>query len=219
VLVLAVVGFCVTLVTVGVLLLVIAEERFVSADEIAAIGDVLVFGTFLAALVAGGVAVFAYDDATRRLKLVIMWALDGDPVGKPPLKFLEKPPPSRTFSGKPSALFDAGQLIPLKSARLRVRVLNTGRAAARDVIVAFFMEGIFFECDPSRAESPQWRFYRLSDKGWHVEWRPDSIIYVGGEAWIDAVPLTGIWAVQKMYAHPARRDDDSGWFSLVSSAE
>lgn len=195
----ATVGLVGTLVIVGASLLVVLEEPLASANEVVAIGDVLVGGTFLLAFVAGVVALLAYRDATRRSMLVTTWSLNGAELGEAPLKFHRDSTVDLGVNGR----------IPLKKAKLRIRVENTGNASGRYVMVVIRMEGIIFDSEPSK---PEWSVYEGS-KGWQVEWRPEARrrIYPGAWGWRESVELKGMSAVQNR--------PDTRWSRVVTFAD
>jgi hypothetical protein len=64
---------------------------------------------------------------------------------------------------------DVGDLVPLEPTELRLEVQNDGEVTAKYVVVAFFLEGVYFDPAPKVPAGSLWKFFPRSD-GWQVQW-------------------------------------------------
>jgi hypothetical protein len=195
----AVVSLSVALAITAIALVTVLLVHFSSADRLIAVGDVFGGGIFLLAVVAAVVAVLAYADSSRRPKLLTAWSFrslrDGSIVSSAELA---ADLGIRNFTDPaPTCACGSGDLVPLEPVKLELRVENHGEVAAKNVAVAFYLEGIYFS--PRPAVDPQWRFFE-KDNGWQIQWESgaDRVVYPGAIPRTPSIELTGMWAFSEI---------------------
>ena len=167
-----------------------------STNKDVAVGDAFAMGTFLLAAFAGVTAVVAYAQASRRPRLKTTWKFlslrDRSEIGN---KFSRDPGIRDAFQGRLPGSVRASDLVPLESVTLRARVVNDGDAAAKEVAIVFFLEGIYFSPPPTLDPRSRWSF-EADDEGWKITWEggTGALIYANIPR-APTVDLTGMWAV------------------------
>lgn len=191
-----------------------ALATFQSPDQrLIALGDVLTGGIFLLALVAGILSVIAYVNSLHRPTLRTTWEflwLDGT-------SSLDQIPADQNPGGRgaPARLppYVDGVPVPLEPVILKVTLENDGDAVARNVTVAVYMEGIFFDPPPTPGPDSKWKITNIDNTGWwRVQYNSgDRVVYPGDTRTSTTIELSGMWA--------APRIPSTGWGSVITAED
>jgi hypothetical protein len=197
----------------GAWLGIVAGASFETAEQrLVALGDVLAGGIFLLALVAGILAVIAYINSSHRPRLKTSWefvwpdgtsSVDEIPEDQGPTA---RTPPAHL----PPGVTDP---VPLEPVTLRLGIVNDGDAAATNVTVGVYLEGIFFDPPPAPEQNSPWRISNPSSAGWwQVVWAAgDRVVYQGNVGWTPVIKLSGMWAAPEI--------PGTAWGSVITLAD
>jgi hypothetical protein len=184
-----------TLVALGV---VVLFARLNSANEDVAIGDVFGGGLFLLGVIAGALSVVAYLESLHQpeLRTELQWRSPGDGNRLSPNQLPRDPGFRAAFAGSLPPGVTANDLVPLEQLTLAAQINNDGDAAAKNVAVAVYLKGVYFDPPLTAPAGSLWTFDRM-DAGWRLKWEGGEAapIYAGDIPRTPSVQLTGMWVL------------------------
>lgn len=206
----AVMSLLVSLFITTVGLAVVLLVPFSSSNRDIAVGDVFAGGIFLLAMVAAVVAVLAYAQSSRKPRLATACSFvslrDGGLLDE-----FARAAGIRDFTDPlPASVSDRGDLVPLEHVRLELVVKNHGQVAANNVLVALYLDGIYFSPHPPTAPGSGWKLFS-EEKGSRLQWEPDRPVHAGSIPRCPSIDLTGMWAAPDMM--------DPDWRELITAAD